>query len=86
MEDHMPDTAWLLTLLGIFCPDDEIFAKSYRYVPQKKSTLEITFDNSDAFYENLPPLTEKEIRSTNRIRLSQDQRNQLMLNRLEERK
>ena len=32
MENHQPDVAWLVTLLGIWSPDDEIFELNYKYV------------------------------------------------------
>ena len=80
------DTEWLLTLLAIFNEDDEIFQKGYRFVREKKSATVVKLNNSDGLYDNLPPRTEKEIRSSNRLRLSKALRNEIALAKLEARK
>ena len=58
MKDHMPDVAWLIILLGIWAPNDEIFAPNYRYV-KEKDVIEAEYDNADGFWTELAPLTEK---------------------------
>ena len=68
MENHQPDVAWLVTLLGIWSPDDEIFELNYKYVKQR-DVIEAEFDDEDGFYSSMPPLTEKQLRKTNRIRI-----------------
>lgn len=59
MEKKPADVRWLLTLLAIFVPDDEVFKKSYRYVPPPKPVpVEPMLDNSDGFWDDLPPLSQ----------------------------
>ena len=36
---HQPDVAWLILLMGKFCPDSIIFSKSYKYVRPQKNDL-----------------------------------------------
>lgn len=58
MEDHPPDVNWLINVLAIWSPDDEIFEMNYKYVKQR-DVVELEFDNSDNFWDLLAPLTEK---------------------------
>ena len=39
MTDHVPDVAWLLIMLGIWAPADEIFEPQYKFV-KKKNIIE----------------------------------------------
>ena len=32
MQDHLPDVEWLINVLAIWAPDDEIFEPKYKYV------------------------------------------------------
>ena len=61
MKDHHPDVNWLVNVLAIWVPDDEIFQMNYKYVKQR-DVVQLEFDNQDNFWELLPSLTEKEIR------------------------
>ena len=49
MVDRPPDVKWLITLLGIWAPDDEIFNQNYRYV-NKRVKIEAEFDNSSGLW------------------------------------
>ena len=69
MLERYPNKKWLVKLLGIHKPDDEIFQDGYRYVKPRSAPIEAQFDNSDNFFKTMAPLTEKEIRNTNRLRL-----------------
>ena len=82
MEDHLPDVAWMVALLAIWSPDDEIFEFNYRYVRQR-DVIEAEFDNDEEFFTSMPTLTEKEIRRSNRIRIPLKMRQELELKRLE---
>ena len=78
MEKRKPDTKWLLMLVAIFIPDDEIFRKDWRYVKSQKSVpVEPMLDNQDGMWDNLPQLTESQIRKTNRLRLPKAMRQEL---------
>ena len=81
MTEHLPDVQWLVILLGIWAPDDEIFEPNYRFV-RRRDLIELEFDNSDNFYTQMPPLTEREIRRQNRIRIPIELRNEIALKKL----
>ena len=68
MQDHLPDVAWMIALLAIWNPDDEIFEFDYRYV-RENDVIEAEFDNDADFFTSMPPLSEKDIRRKNRIRI-----------------
>lgn len=53
MVDHPPDVAWLITLMGIWAPHDEIFNANYRFV-KKHAKIEAEFDNSDGLWTSGP--------------------------------
>lgn len=63
MEKKKPDVEWLLVVLAIFHPDNEIFKKGY--VPPKRqspySPEMPLFNNSDQLLTNLPILSRKEL-------------------------
>ena len=69
MKTAPPDVAWLLKVVSKFCPDDEIFKKNYKYVKPKPIALVPNFSNDDGLFNDLPLLTEGEIRKTNRLRV-----------------
>ena len=48
------DSAWLIKVLGVYCPDDEIFSKSYRYVRRQVEGTVLYYDNADGFWDNMP--------------------------------
>ena len=52
------DRQWLIDLLAIYKPSDEIFKKSYKYV-RPREDVEILLDNEDGFFDDLPELDEK---------------------------
>lgn len=66
------NTEWYVALLSYFNPEDEIFSKSYKYVRQRDVPLEPIISNSDGLFDNLPPLTEQQMRSTNRMRMPKE--------------
>ena len=59
-------------LLCYFSPDDEIFQKSYKYVKIADVPIEPVISNEDGLFTDLPPLSEREIRSTNRMRMPKE--------------
>ena len=59
-------------MLGYFKPQDPIFAKDYKYKKEVEVPIEPIIDNHDELFNNLPPLNEKEMRSTNRMRLPKE--------------
>ena len=75
---------WLIDLLGIFVPDDEIFQRSYKYVPDRTES-QLYLNNEDGFFDDLPKLSEKYIRKTNRLRLPKNIRCDLQLKKVKER-
>ena len=78
MKKKPPNSQWIVTLLGIFKPEDEIFEKSFKYVkPMKDVPVEAMLDNKDGFFQNLPALPEHLIRKQNRLRLPKKLRNDL---------
>ena len=82
MTDHQPDVKWLVELLAIWSPNDEIFEPNYRFVRQRE-VIELELPNEDNFWTNMPPLTEKEIRRQNRVRIPIELRHELALKKLE---
>ena len=86
MSDHLPDVDWLIILLGIFKPDDEIFESNYKYIRAKNPAIEAQLENADGFWTALAPATEKEIRRSNRIRLPQEMRFDLQMKRIQQKK
>ena len=40
MQEHLPDVNWLITVLAIWAPDDEIFEQRYKYVKQRSVPIE----------------------------------------------
>ena len=85
MIDHKPDVNWLIILVSLVNPDDEIFEPHYKYVRERK-IIEPIFDNSDGLFTNMPMLTEKEIRRFNRIRIPREMRFELRKEKLEMKK
>jgi len=63
MDKKKPDIDWLLVVLAIFDPDNDIFKKGY--VPPKRqspySPEMPLFNNSDELITNLPLLSRKEL-------------------------
>ena len=68
MEERHPDNKFLITLLGIFAPKDEIFRKDYLYVkPKEEAAIEPMLWNQDGLFDGLPMLPEKVLRKKNRL-------------------
>ena len=87
MRKKSPDREWMVKLLALWKPDDEIFAKSYRYTPPKKVVVaDYEFKNEDGFFDELPPLTENEIRNSRRLRIPKVDRLRMKLQSLQSRK
>lgn len=86
MIKHPGDTEWLVNFLAIADEDDEIFDRKYKYVRPKSKIAEVMFDNTDGFWNDLPPLTERQIKSSNRLRLSKEQRFEQALDKLSRQK
>ena len=82
MIDHQPDVQWLVAMVGIWAPDDEIFEPHYKFVRQR-DVIDLELPNEDNFWTNMPPLTEKEIRRKNRVRIPIELRHELALKKLE---
>ena len=82
MTDHHPDVKWLVDLVAIFAPHDEIFEPNYKFVRQR-DVIELELANEDNFWTNMPQLTEKEIRRQNRVRIPIELRHELALRKLE---
>ena len=76
---------WYVALIAYFNPNDEIFDKAYRYVRQREVPLEPMIGNHDNLFDNLPPLTEKEMRSTNRMRMPKELNLHVKMQKLERR-
>ena len=72
-------------LLSCFAPADEIFDKAFKYVRPQAVSLDPLINNEDGLFENLPELTEKQIRTTNRMRLPMEMTLQLKMEKLERR-
>ena len=71
------DQRFLVQVLHLVNPSDEIFARDYLYVrPQKTDPLADLplIDNYDGFYDNLPSLFRKGKRSTHQLRLTKKQK------------
>ena len=73
----------MVNLLGIWKPDDEIFNAGYKYSKPGQVSVEAQFDNTGNFFQLLAPLTEKQIRNSNRLRLPKGMRLDLQLRKLE---
>ena len=86
LHKHPADCDWLVKILAIADENDEIFAKHYKYVKPTAAVIEPAFDNDDHFWDNIAPLTEREIRQGNRLRLTPAQRHSVLLRRLERKK
>ena len=75
LQEREANSEWYCTLLAIFDPDNEIFAKSWRYIrPKLVPEAQVVFENDDDLFTDLPPLTEKEVRSTKRLRVPKEQK------------
>ena len=83
MHKRESDSDWIIKLLGIFKPDDEIFKKSYKYIRPRPVPIEPEMNNADGFYDDIPKLREKEIRKHNRLRLPKSVRQQLEWQKLQ---
>ena len=55
----LADTHWLVLVLHVLDPHDEIFSKHYRYVPPPRNNAIAALpliSNDDAFFDGLPQL------------------------------
>ena len=76
-----PDSAWLIDVISVFNPSDEIFNPNYYFFPTKPDVVIRTFDNSDGLLIGAMPLSCKEIRKTNRMRMPREEKLALKLER-----
>ena len=79
LKARQADAAWYVALLGIYAPDDEVFHKSYQFKRSVKVPIEVTFDNKDGLFNDLPLLHEHQVRSSNRLRLPKEKSLELKL-------
>ena len=63
---------WYMIALSFFNPDDEIFGKSYKYQRERDVPLEPVIGNDDGLFTDLPLLSEREVRKTNRMRMPKE--------------
>ena len=73
LKEKSADIDFYVTLLSIWNPEDEIFAKNYRFIREKVIEPFPDFDNDDNLWDNLPELSEQQMRKTKRMRLPKDQ-------------
>ena len=76
LQKREANAQWLIDLLGIYAPDDEIFVRSYKYV-RPREEYDLYLDNEDGFFNNLMPLDEKYIRKHNRMQMPRKVRQDL---------
>lgn len=86
MRKRKPNAQWLVTIISIWEPTNEIFAKNYRYVRPKKAAADILLDNSDGFFTNLAQLTDTEIKKSKRLNIPRKDRLLIKKDALAERK
>ena len=54
MKKHHPDTPYLITLVGLWMPDDEIFKKGFRWKkPKRTEVAEDYVSNDDGMYDGM---------------------------------
>ena len=70
---------FLILVIGVFRPDDEIFAKSYVWKRPDKISVQPTYDNSDGLFSGLPHLSASVIKKTNRLRVPKEKSLELKL-------
>ena len=66
------DSGFYVACLSIYAPDDEVFHKSYQFKRPLKLHQEVMFDNNDHLFNDLPALSEQQIRSSNRLRVPKE--------------
>ena len=83
MEKYKPDSAWLLAVLSVMSPDNEIFKKGYRPPPRKNPAqplADMQINNHDDLFTGLPTLSRKELlRGRNNIFLTKEEKIQAKL-------
>ena len=82
------DTAWLVQVLHLANPKDEIFARDYVYVKPVKPKAAVNLpmmNNADGFYDNLPMLSSKKKQRKGQLRLTKAQKEAMQLQVLEHR-
>ena len=78
LEKRKPDTAWLLAVLALLHPENEVFTKGY-FPPKRQNPLqsqvEFQINNSDNLLTDLPHLSRKELlRGRNNIFLTKEEK------------
>ena len=73
------DSSWYVALIGIFAPDHAMFTKSFTYQRKMKNPIEVDFDNQDKLFSDLPHLNEKQMRTSNRLRMPKEKSLELKL-------
>ena len=76
------ETKWPILLMSIWAPNDEIFKKDYVWVNPKAIPIEYQYDNDDRLFDDLPRLSDKDIRRHNRLRIPKEDRIRLKLKKL----
>ena len=76
------DTKWLVLLMAIWAPNDEIFKKDYVWIKPKAIPIEYQYENDDHLFDDLPRLSDKDIRRHNRLRIPKEDRIRLKLKKL----
>ena len=56
-----------------------MFTKSFRFEKVTKIPVEVTFDNKDNLFSDLPQLNEQQMRSSNRLRMPKEKSLELKL-------
>ena len=73
------DSSFYVACLSIYAPNDEVFHKSYQFKKPSKLHQEVHFNNQDSLFDNLPALSEQQIRSSNRLRVPKEKSLELKL-------
>ena len=81
LEKREANAQWLIDLIAIFKPEDEIFERGYKYVKPREE-LDLYLDNEDGFFDNLAPLNEQYIRKHNRLQMPKKERANLRLRKV----
>ena len=80
MRKKTADSEWMVKLLALWSPADEIFNKDYVWHrPKKQTNTQIEYTNADNFWSGLPELSEAEIRGSRRLRIPKAERLRLKM-------
>ena len=76
---------FLVLVIGVFKPDEEIFTKSYVWKRPVPVQFQQTYDNADGIFTGLPHLPAAVIRRTNRLRVPKEKSLELKLLKVQQR-